>query len=852
MQNSTQIYAQPAANGTGPVQAFTASRIAAVLGRTPQAIRKALRDVKPAGAQIVAGNEAATWTVDQLPASLRARLDDEAKKQRCIGFTETQRIETLLSLPRRQWPSPIPLDKIHDDVIKQAEKLRDALKPWLIPQSRLGLTRKEWERRGIEDYQRLLGNRITTRYWRKLMRRAEFRDAGAEEWNRLENYLPDRLKEKNPAPKPVPGTLTEDFAEIQSFITACTNPRAPNEAERLGVWTLAFKIFTALVKGGAREKSAARRVRQFLFARVRSLAASRNALLKAFNRKLDALTKSNGDLKALRDGRERNGNRAEYPIEDIERVRHSAALKNGDGIDAAWREEYAKLSDYTRQRHSYSHRCPRAFYQRVNREIVDGLHARHHGGKRAVRKLIGGLHGDRWADIPTFHSWVMDDVTSNIEVEFTNPDGSKRLGLPQIICVMDGAARKIVGLSSSDDKAPTADLVFDAAEDAFKKTGKVPKELWTENGYVFGKSLLINGKEDEQGRMVVVGLAQYGCTVHHFGKMNPQAKAELERSFEALQRLMERHPGYTGRHQMIDAPEEFKREQRLILSGKVPATKYRYTFEEFKIVLDRLINEYNVTPNRGEHMKGLTPNEAFMAMQSVGDPPIDYDSALAWYFQEKNIVTVGIGGVRFQHRSSGRTIRVRGGRLVNLVGKELWAWMDRKDPSMVTFMNLNFTDPFTLEVCQTPSAREHSMAPDSGILSGEISKIREHERAVDDQYHHLIEQFGNPRQQLLAEIRKPPVPGITSTITDGVRRVVVMNGQLAESGEQMQQQRAEIREAKNKKAHRTAANKSKARRLGIPTVLVDDDEQSRRALELRSEARRGVAVEIETTEGTES
>ena len=87
--------------------------------------------------------------------------------------------------------------------------------------------------------------------------------------------------------------------------------------------------------------------------------------------------------------------------------------------------------------------------------------------------------------------------------------------------------------------------------------------------------------------------------------MNPQAKAELERSFEAIQRKMEPHPGYTGRHQMIDAPDEFKREQRLINSGKVEATKFRYTFTEFKeVVMPKLISEYNATPQHG-HLKGL-------------------------------------------------------------------------------------------------------------------------------------------------------------------------------------------------------------------------------------------------------
>ena len=274
METSIHVESRPAvANGAAPVQAFTAARLAAALGKTPQAVRKLLRNVRPSGARIVAGNEAAAWTVDQLPAPLRARLEGEAVKQHC------RTIEGLLSMPRRPWQPHIPLDKISDADIQAATKLREALKPWMIQQHDPDLSTAELESRAVEDYQRAFGHRITARYWRELFTRTLRRDNGAEAWNRLEIYLPDRLKEKNPAPKMVQAALTDDFAELESFIAACTNPRAPNETERRGVWTLALQKFTALVNAGAPEKSAARRVRQFLFARAAFLAASRDALL---------------------------------------------------------------------------------------------------------------------------------------------------------------------------------------------------------------------------------------------------------------------------------------------------------------------------------------------------------------------------------------------------------------------------------------------------------------------------------------------------------------------------------------------------------------------------------------------
>jgi len=50
---------------------------------------------------------------------------------------------------------------------------------------------------------------------------------------------------------------------------------------------------------------------------------------------------------------------------------------------------------------------------------------------------------------------------------------------------------------------------------------------------------------------------------------------------------------------------------------------------------------------------------------------------------------------------------------------------------------------------------------------------------------------------------------------------------------------------------RTAANKSRASRDGIPTVMADDTEQFSRALELLGDSPRRMGSEVEITEGME-
>jgi hypothetical protein len=690
----------------------------------------------------------------------------------------------------------------------------------------LNLSAAEIEQLGVEDYRRIHGHRITSRYWRELFMRTIRRDNGAEEWTRLEIYLSDRLKRKAAPADIVSAALVEDFIGLENYLRALKSPNQPDKDETIGVWNLALKTFQEMIRAGVLEKTATRRVCEFLFARASFLSATRRALVRTFERRRSALHDAGGDVNALRDGRADNGDRVEIPQADIDRLRQSAAIKNGGRIDAAWREEYPLLCEATRQRYADSFKAPAKIHEILCREKIDALATRHQG-KRNLRRLAGGVERD-WAGIPSMHSWVVDDWTSNVECAIKNSDGTTSLIQPQIIAVMDSASRKFVGWTISNAKAPNAGIVCDAVLEGVKTHG-VPKRLGVENGFVFGKSHLVNGKEDDQGRVMVVGLGQFGCEVDHFEKMNPQSKAELEYAFHQLQCLQERHPGYGGRLQILDAPEDFKREQRLILAGKMEATESRYTFDEFIRATNQIFLQYNSTPQQGR-LKGLSPDESFSAGKDPNEPPNKFTPKLEWILNERQLVTVGVGGVSLTHRSTSQKIKVRGGQLVNLVGEELWAVMDRKDASMVTFMDQNFTNTFTLEVCEKPSAREMDFAPSSGVLAKERAKIREHERAINEEYHRLKYQFGNPRRDLLAQMRGQT--DALADVPDETTRRVIINSRIESSGEQMQQQRSEISAAKDQKTRRNSANKSKARRLGIPSVMIDDDEQTRRALEL--------------------
>lgn len=277
---------------------FTAKQIADALGIKRQAVQWHLRSSEADGVQVVNGNEAAAWSVDVLPPALRGRLEAEASHQNC------RTVADFINRPRRKYQPAIPLDQVCESDIQVATNLRTALLPWLFRQHDTRLTSVEMDAAGVEDYRRIFGTAITARYWRELFVRTVQRDNGFEDWNRLEIYLPERLKEKIAPAAVVSEALADDFAELESFIASCTNPHAPTQVECSGIWTLAVEKYASLVRGSVMEKQAARRVRAFLIAKASFLAASREALWIAWKRKLEVLKTAGGDVKARRDAPE--------------------------------------------------------------------------------------------------------------------------------------------------------------------------------------------------------------------------------------------------------------------------------------------------------------------------------------------------------------------------------------------------------------------------------------------------------------------------------------------------------------------------------------------------------------------
>jgi hypothetical protein len=712
---------------------FTAAQISAVLGKTPQAVRSQLRQVKPAGIQIVAGNETAAWTVEQLPARLRSWLAIEAVRDHCAGEDMIGRIQTMLSMPSRR---PVSL-------------------------------------------------------------------------------RPPAVHARNGSPP-----RADDFAELESFIAACANPSEPSETERRAIWTLALEKFSVLVRAGEGDKRAARRVRQFLSARAPFLAVSRDALWIAFKRKLAKFQNANSDPKALRDGREENGASFELPENDRDALVHRAVFYYRGDVTPAWRDLLRSgfspevVSRYVGHAANKSH-VPASVRDSVAPE-VEILNTMHQG-PRAFDAIKG--HVTRSYDgISSLQCISGDDFTLNTYFYVPDGNGWFQLTRGQVILFIDFRSLRILGWALEPRKSYSSLTIRSLCTHVFAEFG-VPEILYFERG-LWKSATLLKGKTDPfDFTEISQGLREFG--VKFIYAIRPRTKA-VERVGGLFQDIAEAEPGYCGRDERRDAPESLRPQMAEVETRKTHPSKYFYSLDQWNRRIGQIVDQYNAEAQQGHILAGLSPEQAFEAHMNPENPPMQFSAMLRYLLaHDKRLARVTLNGVTIQIGK--QKFNYRGREISHLVGREVMAWFDPENPQTIVVTNSDRTNPICVSRSENPSALESLVEPDAGTLGRELARIEGHASHMKTRFNIVKAKFAMPQRQLLVD------------------------AQAYDLGAQIIEQKSKVTQRRT----RTAANKNRARRLDIPTVLVGDDEQSRRALELLSDAPRRLASEVEITEGNE-
>jgi hypothetical protein len=803
-------------NAKAPAQPamFTAAAIAFVLRKTPQAVRKALPS-QAAGIRIVNGIEAATWSVAQFPDSLRLRLEEAARQRRYRD------IESMLSDPPKREPE-LPLSQIHPDDIDFAEKLRKALRPWLARGHDLELSSEDRESQGVTDYARVFGNKISGRYWRELCMRALQRDGGAENWSRIEIYLPKCLKQKESPSRVVLEALAEEFSDLVGYIEECQRP--PSAIEQRGIWTRAFEEYNRLVATGTAGKKAARRVRDLLFAKASFLAPSRDALLKAFQRKLAAW--NNSGAVGLVDGRQDNGgDDFEFPQQDLDLIEAKIVFQFGQ-FAPAWREALVKgeLSEATRMR--YRHKVSRKSH--VPEKLVSTL------GKRPI--WLYTLHRRRkdfnsmkahfttiYDGLRTLTCISADDVTLPVWFWYQpDPNQWPILTRGQCLVFIDLVSKRILGWSLQPEKNYNALVIYSQMARVLADKG-VPQAVLFEHG-IWERAKIITGSAPHSIGEVTQGFKEFGIEFFHAD--SPEGKWEVEQIMGLIQNLMKGEPGYCGRDERKDRPDWIKKQLAETQSKENPVhpSKHFYSFEQWNKRLNEIFEQYNAAKQGGRLMADRSPDEVYVENWNAEDPPMRCGPELRFLLLPKYEKLIGPDG--FSVTSGNRTFKYFGPELRDFVGFNCRVGFDPEFPDVAVVTDMKQKKFVSVPLHNGVPRLERLTDPEGTALANACERRDGQVKAIVARYNTLKDNFELPyRKNLVA-------------------------AQTVALGQEIEQQRAQIGAAHREANNRTRTTQDRARKLGLPTRILNDGPESDEGTALMLAAKRENARQRDTEEET--
>jgi hypothetical protein len=332
---------------------FTAAQIPRAAGITRQAADARLRLIPSGDGVSGQGNDCAGYRFADLPMDWQLEITRRGVKR---GFENGEQF--LANLPE-PWKCPLPWDQIPEHQRDKAVKLQKALARPLAMRGDGNAVASQMEHTGLEDFKAEFGYSISRRHWHRLLHRTVERDAGEENWRRMDIYLDERAFA---APSAKPEAVRNEFQhrELDETIAALENRQDPTPADREFLWDAVFHHYEQQTDQLAHSAEGNRERRLFRASLVhylfkafpeRTLCATEASLKRRFKEKLFIWRSKGRTPDALKDKRPLNSGkfRKEAFDEDIAKMLERAALLDWK-VDRALEELLAegKLSNFAR------------------------------------------------------------------------------------------------------------------------------------------------------------------------------------------------------------------------------------------------------------------------------------------------------------------------------------------------------------------------------------------------------------------------------------------------------------------------------------------------------------------------
>jgi len=711
---------------------YTASRIAAALGKSPQAVHKALASV-PSSPLATRGGAARGWAFAALPLAMRTELEEIATRR---GYRDA---EHLLSAPPKEHQSPIPLAEIAPQCITKADTLRRALAPVLSRVNDLTMSAADLEAFGVQEYQRAFGYQVSSRYWRELFKRTLERDSGAEQYDRLELYLDDRLTRKNHAP--VRAAVLRECHALEEYIASFKDPQNPTAGEQAMLWFQTFQKYEEALAAGKPATKQKRQICEFLLAKAPFIASTRAGIRKQFDRKLKRWIDGGRLPSTIEDQRSKNSGWHRAPKlsqEDRDKIVGHAVLFNGGRVSQTWRELFASeglsedLVSYYLVNASSKSYVPKSVRDQVRWDVAS-LDDIHHGPRQAQ---LNGAHISRdWSGVAAGDWYQADDCT--LPIYYSEPDGKGwfRLLRGQLLLMIDLRSTCILGYALLSDRNYNSLAIRTLITRTCDERGLPRKGFYFERG-IWQTSRLLKG-DQRAGAFswpeAEKGLYDLGLRFIH--ARLPRAKP-VERVLGAVQDLMEGIPGYAGRDERHDRFERLQDLKRQVESRKVEPEGHFLSADQWLSTLDDLCERYNAEPQNGKMTLGLAPAAAFEQFQNHHDPQTKFGASSRYLLAHhrrparvtRNGITLRFGKNAFNYRNEAT------GRLI---GQTVLAWFNPEAPDVLCVSDMERRNVFAVERSQEVPAVD---APEE-LLSTEQARIAAHQAPAKTYYRMLRSKF---------------------------------------------------------------------------------------------------------------
>jgi hypothetical protein len=205
----------------------------------------------------------------------------------------------------------------------------------------------------------------------------------------------------------------------------------------------------------------------------------------------------------------------------------------------------------------------------------------------------------------------------------------------------------------------------------------------------------------------------------------------------------------------------------------------------------------------------MSPDEALAKLADANDPPMQFSAGLRYLLaHDKRPAKVTLNGVTFQVGK--QKFNYRGNEIAHLVGQDVLAWFDPENPEALVVTDMQRRNPITVGRSKEVSALECVTDPDSGRLAQELRRVAGQGSYMKARFAAVKSKFPMPQRRALADVR------------------------TLQLGQQIEEQKT----ARKEQTVRVDRMRRQAHRMAIPSVMIDDDPDTQRGLELMAEAER--------------